>query len=47
MIKKVGIESRLILEKNYNRKFFISLNVLVKDNWKNNYSLLKKIGYID
>ena len=47
MIKKVGIESRLILEKNYNRKFFISSNVLVKDNWKNNYSLLKKIGYID
>ena len=47
MIKKVGIESRLILEKNYNRKFFISLNVLVKENWKNNYSLLKKIGYID
>ena len=47
MIKKVGIESRLILEKNYNRKFFISLNVLVKNNWKNNYSLLKKIGYID
>ena len=47
MIKKIGIESRLILEKNYNRKFFISLNVLVKDNWKNNYSLLKEIGYID
>ena len=47
MIKKIGIESRLILEKNYNSKFFISLNVLVKDNWKNNYSLLKKIGYID
>jgi len=47
MIKKIGIESRLILEKNYNRKFFISLNVLVKENWKNNYSLLKKIGYID
>lgn len=47
MIKKIGIESRSILEENYNKKFFISLNVLVKDNWKNNYSLLKKIGYID
>ena len=47
MIKKIGIESRLILEKNYNKKFFISLNVLVKDNWKNNCALLKKIGYID
>ena len=47
MSKKIGIESRSILEENYNKKFFISLNVLVKDNWKNNYSLLKKIGYID
>lgn len=47
MIKKIGTESRLILEKNYDKKFFISLNVLVKDNWKNNYSLLKELGYID
>ena len=47
MIKKIGTESRLILEKSYGKKFFISLNVLVKDNWKNNYSLLKELGYID
>ena len=47
MIKKIGIESRLILEKNYSKKFFISLTVLVKENWKNNYLLLKDIGYID
>ncbi len=47
MIKKIGTESRLILEKSYDKKFFISLNVLVKDNWKNNYSLLKELGYID
>ena len=47
MIKNIGIESRLILEKNYSKKFFISLNVLVKDNWKNNYLLLKDIGYIN
>ena len=47
MIKNIGIESRLILEKNYSKKFFISLTVLVKENWKNNYLLLKDIGYID
>ena len=47
MIKNIGSNSRIILEKNYNKKFFISLNVLVKENWKNNYTLLKQIGYID
>ena len=47
MIKSIGSNSRIILEKNYNKKFFISLDVLVKENWKNNYTLLKEIGYID
>ena len=47
MIKNIGSNSRIILEKNYNKKFFISLDVLVKENWKNNYTLLKEIGYID
>ena len=47
MIKNIGSNSRTILEKNYNKKFFISLDVLVKENWKNNYTLLKQIGYID
>ena len=47
MIKNIGSDSRKILEKNYNKKFFISLNIVVKENWKNNYSLLKQIGYID
>ena len=47
MIKNIGSNSRIILEKNYNKKFFISLDVLVKENWKNNYTLLKQIGYID
>ena len=41
MIKNIGSNSRTILEKNYNKKFFISLDVLVKENWKNNYTLLK------
>ena len=47
MIKNIGSSSRKILEENYNKKFYISLNIVVKENWKNNYSLLKQIGYID
>ena len=47
MIKSIGSNSRIILEKNYNKKFFISLDVLIKENWKNNYTLLKQLGYID
>ncbi len=47
MIKKIGIESRLKLELIHDKQFYISLKVLVKENWKNNYILLKEIGYID
>ena len=47
MIKKIGIESRLKLELIHGKQFYISLKVLVKENWKNNYILLKEIGYID
>ncbi|MBT5406326.1 MAG: KH domain-containing protein, partial [Gammaproteobacteria bacterium] len=47
MIKKIGIESRLKLESIHSKQFYISLNVIVKENWKNNYTLLKEIGYID
>lgn len=47
MIKKIGIQSRNKLELIYEKKFFIGLKVLVKENWKNNYELLKEIGYLD
>ena len=47
MIKKIGVESRLKLELIHGKQFYISLKVLVKENWKNNYILLKEIGYID
>jgi len=46
-IKHIGIESRRLLEDLYQKKFFIELKVIVKENWKNNYLLLKEIGYID
>ena len=47
MIKKIGIESRSKLELIHSKQFYISLKVIVKENWKNNYILLKEIGYID
>ena len=47
MIKKIGIESRSKLESIHSKQFYISLKVIVKENWKNNYILLKDIGYID
>tara|TARA_B100000959_G_scaffold37612_1_gene36305 strand:- start:5499 stop:6377 length:879 start_codon:yes stop_codon:yes gene_type:complete len=47
MIKNIGIKSRDYLEKIYNKKFYISLEVVVKKNWKNNYKFLKEVGYID
>ncbi len=47
MIKKIGVESRVKLELIHGKQFYISLKVLVKENWKNNYTLLKEIGYID
>ena len=46
-IKQIGTESRILLEDLYQKKFFIELKVIVKENWKNNYLLLKEIGYID
>jgi len=47
MIKDIGMKSRICLEKTYDKKFYISLEVIVKKNWKNDYNLLKEIGYID
>tara|TARA_Y100000741_G_scaffold239682_1_gene183502 strand:+ start:1408 stop:2298 length:891 start_codon:yes stop_codon:yes gene_type:complete len=46
-IKQIGTESRILLEDIYHKKFFIELKVIIKENWKNNYLLLKEIGYID
>ena len=47
MLKNIGTQSRKILEKNFQCKFFIDLKVLVKKNWKNNYVFLKDLGYIN
>ena len=47
MIKLIGTKSRKILEELYKTKFYLSLNVVVKENWKNNYNTLKDLKYIE
>ncbi len=44
-IKKIGMESRKLIEKIYLRKVYIELFVDVTENWKNNINILKKIGF--
>ena len=44
-IKKIGIESRLLVEKIYSKDVYIDLIVNVNENWKNDIQILKKIGF--
>ncbi|MED5274979.1 MAG: GTPase Era [Pseudomonadota bacterium] len=46
MIKLIGSESRKLLEKKYNKKFYLKLDVCVKKGWKNNFSFLQEVGYL-
>ncbi|HCT29765.1 MAG TPA: GTPase Era [Bacteroidales bacterium] len=45
MLKKVGIESRLDLEKFLDKKVFLELFVKVDPDWRDNDSKLKRFGY--
>ena len=45
-IKKIGIKSRLLIEKIYSKDAFIDLIVNVNENWKNDIQILKKIGFV-
>ena len=47
MIKNIGIKARELIELYLNKKIHLSLFVVVKDNWKNNSTILKDIGYIE
>jgi GTP-binding protein Era len=47
MIKNIGIKARELIELYLNKKIHLSLFVVVKDNWKNNPTILKDIGYIE
>ncbi|MDE6010253.1 MAG: GTPase Era [Muribaculaceae bacterium] len=46
-IKKVGIESRLDIEKFFGKKVFLEIFVKVEKDWRNRENKLKQFGYID
>ena len=45
MIKKVGTEARVDLEKFFDKKIHLSLFVKVKKDWRKNDRDLKNFGY--
>jgi len=44
-LKKVGRESRLDMEKFFQKKVFLELRVKVKKDWRNNERFIKNFGY--
>ena len=44
-IKNIGTESRKDLERFFNKKVFLELNVKVYKDWRKNSNYLKKLGY--
>ena len=46
MIKLIGKESRLDLEKFFQKKIFLDLQVKVKKDWRNDEQQLKRFGYL-
>jgi GTP-binding protein Era len=46
MLKKVGIESRLELEKFLEKKVFLEMFVKVDPNWRDDETKLKRFGYL-
>ena len=47
MLKKIGIEARLDIEKLLNKKVFLELYVKIIKNWKDKEKYLKELGFID
>lgn len=45
MIKNIGVGSRIAIEKFTNEKVNLKLNVIVKDNWRDERTLLANYGY--
>ena len=45
MIKKIGTKAREELEKYFNKRIFLELNVKVKKDWLNSSRDLKELGY--
>lgn len=46
MIKKIGTAARADIEKLLDGQVFLQLNVAVRENWFENKSLLKELGYV-
>jgi GTP-binding protein Era len=44
-IKKVGTQARIDIEKFFNIKIFLDLQVKVNKNWRSDENQLKKFGY--
>lgn len=45
MIKRIGIASRKAIEEYYRKTIYLDLHVLVKEDWTNSLSILKRLGY--
>ncbi|MAY85004.1 MAG: GTPase Era [Flavobacteriales bacterium] len=46
MIKLIGKESRIDLEKFFDKKIFLDLHIKVKKDWRDDESQLKRFGYL-
>ena len=46
-IKRIGMESRKTIEKEFSNKVFLDLNVKVKENWNKKPSHLREAGYYE
>jgi GTP-binding protein Era len=46
MIKLIGKEARLDLEKFFDKKIFLDLHIKVKKDWRDDESQLKRFGYL-
>ena len=46
-IKKIGMESRKILEKEFSKKIFLDLNVKFKEDWNKKSAQLREAGYYE
>lgn len=46
MLKKIGKEARLEIEKLIGRQVFLELHVHVKENWVQNPRMMKELGYV-
>jgi GTP-binding protein Era len=44
-LKRVGTDARKDIEKLADKQVFLDLRVKVRDNWRNNPSLIKRFGY--